>query len=116
MKRSFDSFVVSGEQPLVVPFIPSLLEGVAHKKKEVQVAAENAGNAIIDILCPWAIRVVQSMLFAGAQETKWQVWHRQFACLIAKYFPVHFHDNVSVRRMHARPKRLELSGKWRPVR
>ena len=60
-------------QPLVVPFIPSLLEGVAHKKKEVQIAAEQAGNAIIDILCPWAIRVVQAMLFAGAQETKWQV-------------------------------------------
>ena len=60
-------------QPLVVPFLPSILEGVAHKKKEVQVAAEQAGNAIIDILCPWAIRVVQGMLFAGAQETKWQV-------------------------------------------
>jgi hypothetical protein len=60
-------------QPLLVPFIPSLVEGVSHKKKEVQVAAEQAGHAIIDILCPWAIRVVQSMLFAGAMETKWQV-------------------------------------------
>jgi hypothetical protein len=60
-------------QPLLVPFIPSLVEGVSHKKKEVQVAADQAGHALIDILCPWAIRVVQSMLFAGALETKWQV-------------------------------------------
>jgi hypothetical protein len=67
-------------QPLVVQFIPSILEAVSHKKKEVQTAAEQAGNAIIDILCPWAIRVVQGMLFAGAQETKWQV--RSFI-----YFP-----------------------------
>jgi hypothetical protein len=65
-------------QPLLVPLLPSLIEGVSHKKKEVQVAAEQAGNALIDILCPWAIRVVQSMLFAGAMETKWQVGHLSF--------------------------------------
>jgi len=69
---SLATTVGSTVEPLLVPFIPSFIEGVSHKKKEVQVAAEQAGNALIDILCPWAIRVVQSMLFAGAMETKWQ--------------------------------------------
>jgi hypothetical protein len=68
-----------------VPFIPSLIEGVSHKKKEVQVAAEQAGHALVDILCPWAIRVVQSMLFAGAMETKWQVSRLFGRCSVRSY-------------------------------
>lgn len=62
----------SAVEPLLVSFLPSIIEAVSHKKKEIQLAAEAAGVAIIDILCPWAIRVVQGVLFAGAQETKWQ--------------------------------------------
>ncbi|EKX36084.1 hypothetical protein GUITHDRAFT_155320 [Guillardia theta CCMP2712] len=60
-------------EPFLVPFLAPVLSCVADKKKaEVRAAAEAAGPAIIEIVCPQAIKNVQGMLFAGIAETNWQ--------------------------------------------
>jgi len=60
-------------EPFVVPFLPPVLAAVADKKsKEIQVAAEDAGQMIIMICSPQASKCVQAALFAGIAETNWQ--------------------------------------------
>jgi len=59
-------------EPLVMPFLPSVLDGVSSKKNEVRAAAETCGTALMSITCPWAIRVAQGIIFESIKSTKWQ--------------------------------------------
>lgn len=60
-------------EPLLVPMLEGICVDVAHKKKEVQVAAEEAADNIVDSVCSWAVRPVLELLFKALKSTKWQV-------------------------------------------
>mmetsp|Transcript_46693 Transcript_46693/g.106563 ORF Transcript_46693/g.106563 Transcript_46693/m.106563 type:complete len:1075 (-) Transcript_46693:124-3348(-) len=60
-------------EPFLVPMIQTICEDVAHKKKEVQIVAEEAAHNLIDSVCSWSVRPVLDLLFKALKSTKWQV-------------------------------------------
>jgi elongation factor 3 len=96
--ESLARVVGSAVEPIVVPFLPQILQAFAHKKSEVRALAEEAGPAIISILCAWAIRPVQQILFEGIKETKWQIkmWSLALLGQLAEKHPFAFSKTLAV--------------------
>jgi elongation factor 3 len=85
-------------EPVVMPFLPEILQAFAHKKAEIRSLAEEAGPALMTICCPWAIRPVQQMLFEGIKETKWQIkmWSLALLGQLAEKHPFAFSKTLPV--------------------
>ena len=96
--ESLTRVVGSAVEPIVVPFLPQILQAFAHKKAEVRALAEEAGPAIVSILCAWAIRPVQQILFDGIKETKWQIkmWSLALLGQLAEKHPFAFSKTLAV--------------------
>lgn len=60
-------------EPYVVPLLPLLLERLSDKALPVRAAADGAGLALMEVLCPHAVELVLPVLFeALADDKKWQ--------------------------------------------
>jgi elongation factor 3 len=79
-------------EPLIMPLLPYVLEAMSHKKNEVRAFAEEAGPAMMTMMCAWAMKPVQKMLFEGIKNTKWQtkMWSLALLGQCAEKYPVAF--------------------------